>query len=124
MLYIAFKRKREDTTLPRQAAPGAYATASRRPRHDRICRKNGSMPFQDFFTFDGSMFGRRNRDWTMSAGFRRLVADESGATAIEYSLIAGLIFLAIVTSMFTLRDRVSGIYNTIGDEIGRASCRE
>ena len=57
----------------------------------------------------------------MSAGFRRLVADESGATAIEYSLIAGLIFLAIVTSMFTLRDRVSGIYNTIGDAVAAAA---
>ncbi|HKQ44198.1 MAG TPA: Flp family type IVb pilin [Rhizomicrobium sp.] len=38
---------------------------------------------------------------------RNLATDTSGATAIEYALIAGLIFLAIVTAVGTLGSTIS-----------------
>jgi len=40
---------------------------------------------------------------------------EEGATAIEYALIAGLIFLAIVTAVTTLGTNVSQLYQEVAD---------
>lgn len=41
----------------------------------------------------------------------RLLRDESGATAIEYGLICGLIFLAIVTAFGATSGSVSTLIN-------------
>ena len=41
----------------------------------------------------------------------RLTRDESGATAIEYGLIASLIAVAIVGVMLTLGPALSGIFH-------------
>ena len=38
---------------------------------------------------------------------RRFLTDESGATAIEYGLIAGLIAVAIITALGLLGDNIS-----------------
>jgi pilus assembly protein Flp/PilA len=43
----------------------------------------------------------------------RLVADESGATAIEYGLIAALISIAAVTIMSTVGTNLSSTFNTV-----------
>ncbi|HYZ25322.1 MAG TPA: Flp family type IVb pilin [Geminicoccaceae bacterium] len=43
--------------------------------------------------------------------------DESGATAIEYSLILGLVFLAITTAMSNLGDSVAGMFNYVSDNV-------
>ena len=43
----------------------------------------------------------------------RFLADESGATAIEYGLIAGLIGVVIITAVRTLGKNVSGKFNAI-----------
>ena len=43
------------------------------------------------------------------AGF---AANESGATSIEYGLIASLIFLVIVTTLTAFGKQASGIFNT------------
>lgn len=40
-----------------------------------------------------------NVRWSARRWLSRLLRDEHGATAIEYALIAGLIFLAIVISV-------------------------
>ena len=45
-------------------------------------------------TTAGASFGIR-----AAVAFRRFIADDRGATAIEYSLIVGLIFLAIVSAL-------------------------
>ena len=42
---------------------------------------------------------------------RRFLADESGATAIEYGLIVGLISLAIVTALSATGTSVGDIWN-------------
>jgi pilus assembly protein Flp/PilA len=46
--------------------------------------------------------------------FKRFLTDESGATAIEYGLIAGLIFLAIVTAVHYYIENTEAIYKSIG----------
>lgn len=48
----------------------------------------------------------------------RLLADETGATAIEYALIACFIFLAIVTSLGTLGSKVSASFGAAASGFG------
>lgn len=49
--------------------------------------------------------------------FARFVKDESGATAIEYGLIAALIAVAIITAATLLGGNLSNLFNTISDEL-------
>jgi pilus assembly protein Flp/PilA len=46
--------------------------------------------------------------------FNRFVKDESGATAIEYSLIAALMAAAIITALSTFGDDLSTAFKNIG----------
>ncbi len=43
--------------------------------------------------------------------------DQSGATAIEYALIVGLIFLAIVTAVTTFTQNTNTLYQKIGNAV-------
>ena len=43
--------------------------------------------------------------------------DEDGATAIEYSLIVALIFLAVVASVRAFSDSTSGMYTSVSDTL-------
>ncbi len=45
--------------------------------------------------------------------FARFVADESGATAIEYGLIAALISVAIISAATTLGTNISTTFNKV-----------
>ena len=45
--------------------------------------------------------------------FSRFVADESGATAIEYGLIAALIAVVIITALTTIGTNLSTKFTTI-----------
>ncbi|MBI2978329.1 MAG: Flp family type IVb pilin [Rhodospirillales bacterium] len=47
--------------------------------------------------------------------FRRLIGCQSGATAVEYGLIVGLIFLVIVASVTLLSTDMSNMYNTVSN---------
>lgn len=49
----------------------------------------------------------------MSKLFARFAKDESGATAIEYGLIAALIALAIIAGAGALGNQVGGTFNNI-----------
>ena len=44
--------------------------------------------------------------------FRR---DQSGATAIEYALIAGLIFLGLTTALSVYSDSAGGLYGNLSN---------
>jgi pilus assembly protein Flp/PilA len=44
-------------------------------------------------------------------------ADESGATAIEYALIAAVIGLGIIVGMGTIRDGLNDIFNNVSDTL-------
>ena len=47
----------------------------------------------------------------------RFVKDESGATAIEYGLIAGLISVVIIGTVVSLGGTLDGVFSTIDSEL-------
>jgi pilus assembly protein Flp/PilA len=53
----------------------------------------------------------------MSKLFARFAKDESGATAIEYGLIAALIALAITAGASTLGNSLSDQFSTIAGKL-------
>ena len=55
----------------------------------------------------------------MSKLFARFVKDESGATAIEYGLIAALIALAIITGATTLGNTLNAKFDEISTELNK-----
>jgi len=48
----------------------------------------------------------------------RFMNDESGATAIEYGLIAALISVGIITAATSLGDNLAGTFTEIATEVG------
>lgn len=51
--------------------------------------------------------------------FARFVNDESGATAIEYGLIAALISIAIITAATTLGSNLSNTFQKVADNVNK-----
>ncbi|WP_082376502.1 Flp family type IVb pilin [Ahrensia marina] len=49
--------------------------------------------------------------------FTRFIKDESGATAIEYGLIAALIAVAIITGATTLGTELNAKFDSIATEV-------
>jgi pilus assembly protein Flp/PilA len=47
----------------------------------------------------------------------KFLADESGATAIEYALIASLIAVFIITAVQTVGTKVSTVFGEIGNTL-------
>ena len=56
----------------------------------------------------------------MTNVFKRFVKDESGATAIEYGLIAALIAVAAITAMATVGTELIAKFTTISDTLKNA----
>ena len=54
----------------------------------------------------------------MSKFVTRFMKDESGATAIEYGLIAALIAVVIIAGASTLGKNIGNTFNTIGNNVG------
>ncbi len=53
----------------------------------------------------------------MNKIFARFVKDESGATAIEYGLIASLIGIAIIAAVTTLGSKLSGTFTNVANNL-------
>ena len=53
--------------------------------------------------------------------FSRFMNDESGATAIEYALIAAVVGVGIIAALGTLAGSISSTFNTIGTDMTAAS---
>jgi pilus assembly protein Flp/PilA len=49
--------------------------------------------------------------------FQRLLRDDSGATAIEYGLIAALIAVAAVTVLGTVGTNLTGTFGTVASNL-------
>ncbi|MEQ8434149.1 MAG: Flp family type IVb pilin [Oceanicaulis sp.] len=64
--------------------------------------------------------GRAARPADPSAGLKRFLADESGATAIEYGLIAGMIALVIVGAISALGGGNGGMWTNNSDQLTAA----
>jgi pilus assembly protein Flp/PilA len=53
----------------------------------------------------------------MTTIFSRFVKDESGATAIEYGLIASLIAVAIIGASTTLGNKLSATFTAVSNQL-------
>ena len=53
--------------------------------------------------------------------FSRLMKDESGATAIEYGLIAALISVAIIAGATTVGTNLGALFTKIGTSVSTAT---
>ncbi len=53
--------------------------------------------------------------------FKKLLSNESGATAIEYGLIAALISVVIITAVTFLGGELENTFSTVGTALGGAS---
>ena len=49
----------------------------------------------------------------------KFLADESGATAIEYGLIAALISIAIITAATTLGSNISNTFDKVAKNVNK-----
>lgn len=49
--------------------------------------------------------------------FRRFVQDESGATAIEYGLIAALVSVAIIIALGTLGTNLNNTFGYVAEQL-------
>ncbi|MEP3437779.1 MAG: Flp family type IVb pilin [Hoeflea sp.] len=56
----------------------------------------------------------------MKTLFERFVKDESGATAIEYGLIAALISVALITGATTLGNTLNDQFQSLSDKMNTA----
>ena len=59
----------------------------------------------------------------MSTLLSRFVKDESGATAIEYGLIAALVAVAIITALGTLGTGLTNIFTNVGGKLTTESAK-
>ena len=57
----------------------------------------------------------------MTKLFSRFLKDESGATAIEYGLIAALISVALITGATTLGGKIGDTFNNLGTKMNAAA---
>ena len=55
----------------------------------------------------------------MTAFLRRLANDDSGVTAVEYSLICALMGLVVVTSLRDVGTALNATFTTIANTLGR-----
>ncbi len=51
---------------------------------------------------------------------RRFVRDESGATAIEYGLIAAIIAVGLIASLQTLQGNLTSTFDKVGTAVSTA----
>ena len=54
---------------------------------------------------------------TMLSALRKYIADESGATAIEYALIASLIAVAIIASITVIGTQLQNTFNEVSSNL-------
>jgi pilus assembly protein Flp/PilA len=52
---------------------------------------------------------------------KRFINDESGATAIEYGLIAGLVAVAIIAALTALGGSLNNLFSDISDTVAASS---
>ena len=53
--------------------------------------------------------------------FSRFVNDESGATAIEYGLIAAIIAVGLIGALSSLKSNLQGTFNKISTAVNTAN---
>jgi pilus assembly protein Flp/PilA len=56
----------------------------------------------------------------MYGTFTEFLRDETGATAIEYGLIAGLVSVAAVTALTDVGSSLNSLFNTVSTSVDNA----
>jgi pilus assembly protein Flp/PilA len=56
----------------------------------------------------------------MKSLFNRFIKDESGATAIEYGLIAALVAVAIIAALNAMTGELNGVFGKVSGELTKA----
>ena len=56
----------------------------------------------------------------MFTKIRKFLSDESGATAIEYGLIAALVSVAAITALGTMGNALSNMFTGVANELENA----
>ena len=56
----------------------------------------------------------------MFAKFQSFIADESGATAIEYGLIAALVSVAAIAALRGMGNSLSNLFGVVSGELANA----
>ena len=64
------------------------------------------------------MLGLITRMHTRLTDLKAFYRDKSGATAIEYGLIAAGIAVAIIAAVFALGDDIKGFFVDVSDKLG------
>src|SRR5258705_3901 len=82
-----------------------------------------SQSFQQSPEPPGRRTGRRFKTFfsmeiQMLSIFRRLMKNEQGATAIEYTLIASLIAVAAIVAMRSVGTKVNGVLSNVASSMG------
>jgi pilus assembly protein Flp/PilA len=57
----------------------------------------------------------------MSKLFRRFQNDESGATAIEYALIAAIVGIGIIVALGSMKDELNETFNKVESTLSEAN---
>jgi pilus assembly protein Flp/PilA len=57
---------------------------------------------------------------SMFGNIKALLNDESGATAIEYGLIAALVSVAAIAALTAMGSSLRAMFNTVSDELKSA----
>jgi pilus assembly protein Flp/PilA len=57
------------------------------------------------------------QEYTMTKLIARFVKDESGATAIEYGLIAALVSVVIITVLSQLGTRLTAVFQSVSNAL-------
>jgi pilus assembly protein Flp/PilA len=53
----------------------------------------------------------------MGGGIRKFLADDSGATAIEYALIATFVFMVIISSLKVVGQKLSPVFTNVANSL-------
>lgn len=61
--------------------------------------------------------GQTTGDQTMTKLFARFANDESGATAIEYGLIAAIVGVGIISGLTTLKGGLNGLFSRVNTNL-------
>ena len=59
----------------------------------------------------------------MSKFVTRFLKDESGATAIEYGLVAAMMGIAVVTIFTAFKGKLSSAFDQMGDALGTQAAK-
>jgi pilus assembly protein Flp/PilA len=58
---------------------------------------------------------------SMFGNIKTLLQDESGATAIEYGLIAALVSVAAIAALTAMGSSLKGLFNTVSNTLSDAN---